>query len=432
MAARSAYYDHMAVPDAGELARHIAAASTPWKGHRYLGENASNLNMTTLSASLTATGLSTLKANQKVRSLLLRAYIHMPLNSVGGVFGKTLWIFASTNTNDLPSTDGSRGISELDQVSDVLESSDYSHIDRFHLRGWISAVASALRRRSPELGSPNSRHVVHEALMRLRSTDWECEEGAQTALATLKAFTQPTWWTTINPAKIIDDRRDLHFNALLNERQYRQDASAMDLENWTLAVTDVAGHFLGSARQTSDLMRAAADGTAFRLGIATRVLRALDTELNEQNALIGYVFQERLNAAQELARTLQLVAERVTELGGRAYATHGDGVSIILPPERWKALLEQLGHSSIPLPVVLGGAPIIRAPMDAELAAERALARAKASRTAADQWIVAHIGDEDPTDFRRGLRRLQRLAESNDVVEKWIGLKGLGSIASSS
>jgi hypothetical protein len=58
--------------------------------------------------------------------------------------------------------------------------------------------------------------------------------------------------------------------------------------------------------------------------------------------------------------------------------------------------------------------------------------RAKVSTALTGQWIVANIGDESPTSFHQGLRRLQRLAESDDVVEKWIGLKGLRSIAASS
>lgn len=431
-AASSAYYDHVSVPDAGDIAKNIAAASIFSKEPSYLDASSLSLNMTTLSASLTATGLSTLMANHQVRCLLLRAYLRMPWNCVGGVFGKTLWIFSSTKTRDFLYRDDPLGIPELDQVSDILEPVDYSNIDRFHLRGWISAVASTLRRRCPELEGPNSLHIVHEALMRLRSTDWECHEDVQTVLTTLKAFTQPTWWTTITPTENIDDRWDLHFRALLNERQYRHDMSVMDLKNWTLAITDVSGLFLGSVRHTSDLMRVAAGGMVERMGIAGRVLRAFDGTADEPEALIRYVFQERLNAAQELSNTLQIIAECAKEVGGRAYATHGDGASILIPQARWDALLGRLSSSSIPLPIVLGGAPLVHSPREAELVAERALVRAKASMELSRQWVVAQIDDERPKNFHRGLRRLQCLAESNDAVEKWIGLKGLRSIAISS
>ena len=420
-AARSAYYDHVAVPDAGDIARHISAASILYKQ-----SNLPNLSMRTLSASLTATGLSTLRANHNVRSLLLRAYMLMPTNAVGGVFGKSLWIFTSVE-NLLPRS-GSLEVPELDQVSDVLEPLDYSNINCLHLRGWISAVASALRRRRPEVEGPSSLHVVNEALIRLRSTDWKCAQEAQTALTTLKTFTQPTWWTTITPTESVDDRRDLHFRALLNERQYRHDMSTMDLKNYTLVVTDVSGLFLGSASHTIDLMRAVR-GSVRQVGIATRVLRVLGSGANGPQGLINSIFQERLNAAHELSRTLQTIAECATELDGRTYATHGDGVSILLPQERWQTLLERLTSSSMPLPVALGRAPVQDSPRNAELAAERDLIHAKVSMASAGQWIAAHTDDESPADFGLGLRRLQHLAASDDAVERWIGLKGLRSIA---
>lgn len=430
MAEPCAYYDYLDIPDGGDISKSIVKVAA--QHQQYSIAEPISLHMLTFSTPLGSKRLPTIRANRMARSTLLRAYMRQPPGYVGGIFGKTLWSYGC-NCGSVPSfSDNYLKIPQLDQVSDILEPTDYIHVDHFHLRGWVAAVASALKRRSPELHGSDSREVVMKGVAQVRAADWDRRDQAHMALSTLKAFTQPTWWTTKTPSNNTRYGFDLHFPSLLNERQYRHDISAVDTKNLILAVTDIPSFFLGSAYKVGDLIRAARGGPLSRMGIAGRVLRAFSTGQEKSETLLPRVFEERLNAAQELARTLQDIGEYVTDLGGRTYATHGDGVSIIMPRRAWSALLVQLNNSSIPLPVALGGVSIDRATRDVEQAAEMALLNAKASMNVGSQWIEGCLDHGMSTDIQRGLDTWNRLAVSNDAVENWIGLKGLRSIAVSS
>jgi hypothetical protein len=418
------YYDHAWVPDAGDLAHRIvdaANASRRDTDSPQLGL----LQMTTVSESLSQASLPTLQANHDTRKAILELYRLTPPTCAAGVFGKTLWVF--TADQDLAAIDNPVTFVQqsLGKVTDSLTPADYGDMERLHQRGWVSAVASALKRKFPQIDGGDSQELVSTVLARLKETDWESLAQAEAALGALKAFTQPTWWTTLTPDPAIRPDHDFHFTALYSERQYRQDALHGRLDD-CLLVTDVPGLFLGSARKVTDLERMAA-GDSVPLGIAGTILWSLALTGDYAQDLLRAAFLGRIKVARDLAQTLHVIAECAAPYGGRTYATHGDGVSVIMPASRYLHFARELAKSDLALPVAIGSAPLDQALDRAEVDAERSLWKVKTSTQ--PETPSAHVltDAEHEVYVQPNVSSWQAMANSGDAVERWMGTKQLRS-----
>jgi hypothetical protein len=420
------YYDHAWVPDAGNLAHRIvdAANASRWDTD---SPQLGLLQMTTVSESLSQASLPTLQANHETRKAILELYRRTPPTSAAGVFGKTLWVF--TADRDLGALENSPTSVQksMGRVTDSLTPADYGDTERLHLRGWVSAVASALKRKFPQIGGRDSRELVHAVLARLKNTDWESPAQAEAALGALKAFTQPTWWTTLTPDPAIRRGHDLHFTALYSERQYRQDALHRRLDD-CLLVTDVPGLFLGSARKVTDLERMAT-GDSFPVGIAGTILRSLTHTGDAAQDLLRAAFLGRIKVAGDLSQTLRVIARCADPYGGRTYATHGDGVSVIMPASRYRHFARELelAESDLALPVAIGSAPLDHGLDRAEVDAERSLWKIKTSTQPETPFAHVLTDAEDEAYAQPDVSNWQAMANSRDAVERWMGAKQLRS-----
>lgn len=427
---RSAYYDDSIVPDAGALALQI----TKQTSSEIVSPSQSRLGsmeMATFSASLSRTGLPTLAANRLVRDHLRHLYGKIPENCVGGVFGKSLWMFGPQPVLEEFYGHQSRVNDPMSQrVVTALLPGEYSSVAALHFRGWAASVETSLKRRSPNDQSLRSGSALSDAIDSLSRLDWESPYQINQGLSTLKAFTQPTWWTTEAPDPPLgNEDTDLHFPSLWNERRYRQDFSKIDSERWILAVTDVRGLFLGAASSSADLVRAAAGNPLSRPGIATLSLRALCRAQADGYDIARALFRERLTASAALARTLDLISKTAKEVGGRAYATHGDGASLMIPHQHWEEFRLRLNSCLLPLQVAVGVAGRGIIGRAAEDAAERAVTKAKAAMATEETSVSCHVGEGHSRASEEGTERWRRMARSDDGIRRWIGEKGLRSLA---
>jgi len=420
----SPYYDDARVPDAGKLAHRIADAT---KAYRWDTDSPplGLLQMTTVSESLSEVNLPTLQANHEVRQAILELYRSTPSACAAGVFGKTLWVFAADGDfgafeNSLTSAQQSSGM-----VTDSLTPADYGDVEQLHLRGWVSAVASALKRKFPQIGGMDSRELVQAVLSRLKNTDWESPAQAEAALTALKAFTQPTWWTAQTPDPAIRPGHDFHFTALYSERQYREDARNIRLSD-CLLVTDVNGLFLGSARRVTDLDRMAA-GERVPEGIAGTILRSLTHTCDDASDLSRAAFLGRIKVARDLSQTLRVIAQCAATYGGRAYATHGDGASVIMPASRYPHFAHELVEADLALSVTIGSALLDHGLGRAEADAERSLWKVKSSIQLEAPCAPVLTDAEEEAYAQPDVSTWRTMANSKDAVEKWMGAKQLRS-----
>jgi hypothetical protein len=379
-----------------------------------------------MSESLSQAGLPTMRANSEARESLKRLYYRIAATHSAGVFGKTIWAFAAEDVSDVPALPAPVQ-QRVGRVSDLLTWTEYSDIGRLHMRGWVSAVASALKRKTLLAHDGDSLDMVSTALVHLKQTDWESPAQARRGLSTLKAFTQPTWWTEATPTPTVRRGHDLHFNALYSEQQYRRDAARSQRDS-RLLVTDVPGLFLGSARSVKDLARMTVGDSDARMGIAGVILKSLRLVPSATEDLTRSAFLGRIRVAHDLSQTLQLIALCAARNGGRAYATHGDGASVILPKGQSPGFAHELAEANLPLPVVIGSAALRLGVEIAERAAERSLTRIKAAAQLQNlsAYVLTDLDRKSPVPEDIALWREK--AHSKDEVEKWMGAKTLRSL----
>lgn len=421
----SDYFDDAILADAGELARTIhVAAQSALSSTRSARSLPPYLSLTTVDASLTDMRMTGLAANRAIRAELLRLAAAAPPTSVSGIFGKTLWCFSPSEYTD--SWPPISSMARLGKSTDRLTTPDVLSMHRLEVRGWLSSVAAALTRRGFAAAVNDSSELVSAACQSIRETDW-MQADAAAGLRALKCFTQPTWW--VRPRRLSTDRRlDRHFRLLQSERQYRHDVLERADGEWVLALTDVAGLFLGEVRSQEGLHRlAVGEGETSSFGVAGSMLNALQ---RHRSAYVpgDALFSARRQVARRLDDALSRIAETVGVLGGEAYATHGDGVSVLLPRECWDSWVSELGRSPPNLRTAVGGVLLHNSSEEAERAVEIALVTARAGLVLGGASFGAHLGKGDESLIDSARRKWMALAGSADVVERWIGSKALATL----
>lgn len=429
-AGQSPYFDDSPMLDAADVARVISmAAQERLNGQGRIAEEQPNLTLTTLGGPLAGMSLPTLRANELVRASLRAAARNANTNAVPGIFGKSLWIFSSTSEwHDQRWRPGCLDPG-IGMVSESVPAGDYSNLDRFNLRGWLGSVHLSLRRRAHIGDLRDSVEAATLTARRIAKINWGDDRQVWDALQMLKCFTQPTWWIAKPTGGTGDTRLDRHFTCLFSEQQYRMDLRKRATSEWVLAITDVASLFLGDIRNQEDMSLTWEGERCRRGGIAGRVIAAIrDSETRRDRPTEG-LLAARLQAAADLDAALTRVAEAAVRAGGAAYATHGDGASVLLPRDAWPAFVDDL-HSTPPtLATALGGVVIAQAPHKSEAAAEMALLIARAALTLCGGRTAAHLGFDPTPSLDLAQARWVSLSESRDAVERWMGNKALAKAA---
>jgi hypothetical protein len=311
---------------------------------------------------------------------------------------------------------------------------EYMNLDRHQLRGWLSSVAVSLSRRAALPPKGNSLQLAAAAASAVEGLDWRYADDVVQGLNILKCFTQPTWWVNPSPdgihieSNVRDhDVYDRHFTGLLSERQYRRDKKLGRGQTWVLAVTDVVSLFLGGVTSQEDFKGLWDGSRQAGQGIAEGILVAMRQDLGSHHLADG-LLASRLRSARHLNVTLDRIADVTNACGGSAYATHGDGVTVLLPRDAWDDWAQTLKSGPPDLPTVAGGVAIGDSIEDAEDAAEAAALTARAKYDETRAHFVAHFGPA-PTELLRSAQRTWRSqVDSPDAVERWRGTKALARI----
>lgn len=209
-----------------------------------------------------------------------------------------------------------------------IRSSSTAHemAQQLMLGGWISAVASTLRRRDTSTASGyGALRTISEAIRACTSTG---------DLTTLKAFTTPTWRT--NSREVLDDPwlllskgHDLHMPELLSEPAVRAKFASPGEGIGTLLVSDVHGLYSGAPPGFLGPRPWPGIGELFR-----GLLSSARLNIANPHELMSTGIRIRLHVARRLRHTLSLIAGTPGVVS--CSFLRGDGGTFLLnPPQQW-------------------------------------------------------------------------------------------------